>query len=118
MQEFEEGLGRMKGQCSFKFKLVIQGNIFMSLPFFLKIVPRETLICVLEICLIINLKKEKNGLTVLRVLRMRRKEPLDKEDEITEPIALPPNAKSFCVEFRHQKPKKNPFPILTQLVTA
>ena len=83
----------------------------MSLLFFLKIVPRETSICEPEICF-------KNGHTVLRVPRMRRRESLDKEDEITVPIALPPNTKSFCVESRHQKPKKNPFPILTQLVTA
>ena len=62
--------------------------------------------------------EKKNGHTVLRVLRMRMRESLDKEDEITVPIALPPNTKSFCVESRHQKPKKNPFPNPTQLVTA
>ena len=34
MQEFVEGLGRMKGHRSIKFKVVIQGNISMSLLFF------------------------------------------------------------------------------------
>ena len=46
MQEFEEGLARMEGLWSIKFKVVIQGNISMSLLFFLKIVPREASICV------------------------------------------------------------------------
>ena len=59
----------------------------------------------------------KSEYTFLRVLRMRRREPLDKEDEITM-IDLAPNTTSFCVESGYQTPKKNPSPILTQLVTA
>ena len=117
MQDFVEGLGRMKGQCSIKFKMAIQGNLFMSAPFFFEDCPEGNLNLRAKNLFHYKLE-EKNGHTaVLRVLRMRRKGPLDKEDEITL-IALPPNTKSFCVEFRHQKPKKSPFPILIQLVTA
>ena len=60
---------------------------------------------------------EKSEYTVLRVLRMRRREPLNKEDEICM-IDLPPKTNSFRLECGYQKPKKNPSPILTQLVTA
>ena len=60
---------------------------------------------------------EKSEYTVLRVLRMRRREPLSKEDQICM-IDLPPNTNFFCVESGYRKLKKNPSPILTQLVTA
>ena len=101
------GLGRVKVKCK---------NIFMELFFFL------TEACPegnpdLFVRSLFGYEIENSEYTFLRVLRMRRRELLDKEDEITM-IDLPPNTTSFCVESGYQTPKKNPSPFLTQLVTA
>ena len=108
-----EGLVRMKVQCNIKFKVVTPEYFYVtSFFFFSEVCPEENLD--LPVRNLFDYKR--SDYTILRVLRMRKREQLDKEDEITM-IDLPPNTTSLCIESGYQTPKKNPSPILTQLVT-